>query len=329
MSVVLKEVRDQKIELKIFFEKFAQKIVRRFLGELEKNLENEVLFVGCGSSYNLAFIVSQYFERILNLRSKAIPAGEIAFNKAPKIRDRGIAFLFSRTGNTTEVLLAKEILKSKGYTTIGVTIEKSSRIAKESDIPLVFPVEESAIVMTKSFNLILLTLMVAADELVGNSLELYKELVDYTEDFFDLAEKVVKDLSVQKYEHFVFLGMAEFFGVGLESALKCIEMSTTFSEAYSTLEYRHGPKALVGEKTLIFIHKVEDMNEQEKKLKEELKTLGATVVEIGESGDIPISNDWRSAFLRTIPSHILGYEKAIAKGLSPDNPPHLSKTVVL
>ncbi|WP_296907378.1 SIS domain-containing protein [Thermotoga sp.] len=328
--MVLKEIKDQKVELKTFFEEAVPKIIdHKFLETLKENLEKEFLFLGCGSSYNLAFIISHYFERVLGVKTKVIPAGEVAFNKASKIPDKGLVFLFSRTGNTTEVLMAKNILKRKGYTTVGVTIEQSSKLAKESDFSLVFPIEESAIVMTKSFNMLLLGFMIIADKLAGNSLKLYEELIDYVGRFFELSERFIKDVSLEKYDHFVFLGIAEFFGVSLESALKCIEMSTTFSEAYSTLEYRHGPKALTNENTLVFIHKVEGMDEQEKKLKKELENLRATVIEIGENGDVPVPNDWRSAFLRTIPSHILGYEKAVIKRISPDEPPHLSKTVVL
>ena len=149
--MVLKEIKDQKVELKTFFEEAVPKIIdHKFLETLKENLEKEFLFLGCGSSYNLAFIISHYFERVLGVKTKVIPAGEVAFNKASKIPDKGLVFLFSRTGNTTEVLMAKNILKRKGYTTVGVTIEQSSKLAKESDFSLVFPIEESAIVMTKS-----------------------------------------------------------------------------------------------------------------------------------------------------------------------------------
>lgn len=217
----------------------------------------------------------------------------------------------------------------KGFKTVGITIEENSKLSKESDIPLVFPIKEEAVVMTKSFNMILLSLMFMADRISGSSVSPYGELVEYSERFFDISWKAVEGIDLKRYEHFVFLGVAEFYGVSLESALKCMEMSLTFSEAYSTLEYRHGPKALVDGGTLIFVQKVAGMDEQEKRLKRELESLGATVLEIGEDGDIPLSNDWRSAFLRTIPAQILGYQKASSRGVSPDRPPHLEKTVTL
>lgn len=329
MSVTLREITDQKHELKNFFENFVVNFSdRNILREIESSLTEEILFVGCGSSYNLALTASRYFERVLKVRTKVFPAGEVAFEKTPKLEGK-LAFLFSRTGNTTEVLLANEVLGRKGFKTVGITIEENSKLSKESDIPLVFPIKEEAVVMTKSFNMILLSLMFMADRISGSSVSPYGELVEYSERFFDISWKAVEGIDLKRYEHFVFLGVAEFYGVSLESALKCMEMSLTFSEAYSTLEYRHGPKALVDEKTLVFVQKVAGMDAQEKRLKRELESLGATVLEIGEDGDIPLSNDWRSAFLRTIPAQILGYQKASSRGVSPDRPPHLEKTVTL
>ncbi|PLV56921.1 SIS domain-containing protein [Thermotoga sp. SG1] len=329
MSLTLKEITDQKHELKTFFENFVINFPSRdIFEEIERKLSDEVLFIGCGSSYNLALTLSRYFERVLKIRAKAFPAGEVAFEKIPEIKGK-LAFLFSRTGNTTEVLLANNILRKMSCKTVGITIEEDSKLAKESDFPLVFPIEENAVVMTKSFNMILLSLMFMVDTISGLDVTSYRELVDYSEKFFDLSWKTIEAIDLKRYRHFVFLGMAEFHGISLESALKCIEMSLTFSEAYSTLEYRHGPKALVDENVLIFVQKVSGMDDQEKRLKEELESLGATVLEIGEDGDVPISNEWRSAFLRTIPAQILGYQKAFSSGISPDRPPHLEKTVTL
>ncbi|MBZ4660988.1 MAG: glutamine--fructose-6-phosphate transaminase [Thermotoga sp.] len=330
MSKTLKEITDQKNELKEFFGNFVLNLEKtEIFSEIQKNLTDKVLFVGCGSSYNLALTISNYFERVLKIRTKAIPAGEVAFQKVPDLKEKGLAFLFSRTGNTTEVLLANDVLKRQNHRTIGITIEEESRLAKESDLPLVFPVREEAIVMTKSFSMILLSLMFLADKIAGNSTERFSELVGYSPEFFDISWKVIEKIDLKEHDHFVFLGMSEFFGVSLESALKCIEMSLTFSEAYSTFEYRHGPKALVKKGTLVFMQKVSGMDEQEKRLRKELESLGATVLEVGEGGDIPVSNDWRSAFLRTVPAQILGYQKAVSRGISPDKPPHLEKTVVL
>jgi glucosamine--fructose-6-phosphate aminotransferase (isomerizing) len=80
MSKTLKEITDQKNELKEFFGNFVLNLEKtEIFSEIQKNLTDKVLFVGCGSSYNLALTISNYFERVLKIRTKAIPAGEVAF----------------------------------------------------------------------------------------------------------------------------------------------------------------------------------------------------------------------------------------------------------
>lgn len=216
MSKTLKEITDQKNELKEFFGNFVLNLEKtEIFSEIQKNLTDEVLFVGCGSSYNLALTISNYFERVLKIRTKAIPAGEVAFQKVPDLKEEGLAFLFSRTGNTTEVLLANDVLRKRNYRTVGITIEEESRLAKESDLPLVFPVREEAIVMTKSFSMILLSLMFLADKIAGNSTERFSELVGYSPEFFDISWKVIEKIDLKEHDHFVFLGMSEFLELAL------------------------------------------------------------------------------------------------------------------
>ena len=112
---------------------------------------------------------------------------------------------------------------------------------------------------------------------------------------------------------FTFLGAGWTVGLANEAALKLREAALAWAEAYPAMEYRHGPIAVADEHSLVWL-----LSEPPAGLIEEVAATGARVVE--PSGD-PLAE--------LVRIQRLAVALAAERGLDPENPRHLSRSVVL
>jgi len=329
MSVVEKEIKDQIKEIPLVFEyisKNIEKIVPKFLEKSEL-----VYFIGCGTSYYLALSASRFFTYKTGIETKALPGGEVTFKHFENVGRNNLnrtAVLISRSGESTEVVKAGEILNELNIKTFGITLEENSSLVKTSSESLILPIKENAIVMTKSFSSMLLSLQIISSFIAGErDFKVYEKVIENVERIIKDSEKLIHERDLLNGSHYVFLGLGMQEGLARESALKLEEMSLTKTEAYSKFEYRHGPKSLVEKGVNIIIFSEKD--KEEDKLVEELKNYGGNVIKIGdENSDLYISNDFPyDLSLRIIFSQILGLHIAERKGLDVDRPRNLTKVV--
>ncbi len=323
---------------------------------------DEVIFTGAGSSYYLALSSSVSFQKITGLRTICLPASEILFFHNYYLRKgkRYLTILFSRSGETDEIIGASRILKEnyRSYT-VSIICSSGSKLAKSSDLS--FPVpefKEECLIMTKGFTSMLL-LSYVFSFLLKDRLAYEFHLKNISEDskiFFDEQVEIVEIiLSKGTLSKFIYLGGGPFWGLVLESSLKLEEASLQKSNAYTPMEYRHGPKANCDEKTLIISILSSSNFDGEIKLLNELKDLGATIwllsdlrradlykyfsshpeVELGDESNIFITIAGSG-----IPEEIRGISympflqyfaihNAILNGIDPDNPKNLTPVVRL
>lgn len=279
------------------------------------------LFIGCGSSYNLGYTVSSVLNRH-RIPSFVRSAGSVlATNNLPDLNpETDVAVLISRTGESTETVLVLDRLRKSGVYTIGVTCQKDSSIVKNSDRAFLFDFAyEESVVMTGSFAAIL-------DALLGpfQPVNLSERAIAVLE----ASKRVIARLDLKRLNHFVFLGYDALLGLSKEGALKLQEMALESVDYNEPLEYRHGPKSTLTASSLVLVQS--QGTAYENALVHELKSYGAEVIVVGKEGDIVVgSSNSDELPLRILPVLWLGYQKAISKGLNPDQPKNLSKTVVI
>ena len=135
------------------------------------------------------------------------------------------------------------------------------------------------------------------------------------------------------FDRLYFLGSGGRYGLACELNLKMKEMSLTHSEAFHFLEFRHGPKAMVNQNTLVVGLLSETNAEYELAVLEDMRGLGAQIVSIGETNTDVIFNSGLEEVMRNILylpfGQSLAYERAMAKGFDPDRPKHLDQVVRL
>lgn len=304
---------------------------------LEKKPE-QINFQGCGTSYYLAMAISLHMNRIAERHiSNYYSGSEIMFGLVELPPDSLLVGL-SRSGESSETVGALEAAGKKGVATASITCEPGSSMTKKSDVSAEMDfINEKSIVMTKSF-----TSMGFLTSCLMRQLFEEEKLNDYIEEItkcsaniLDKTKKVLSEIDFGKYDHFVFLGYEEYFATGMEGVIKATETSLSDVDCYQTLEYRHGPKSKVSEKSLITVIPNEKTLEEELRVMNEMRKLGGTVLAVykekienfptivtGYKGD-----DFGDWFLRVIPLQMIGVKRAVERGLNPDQPTNLTKVV--
>jgi len=313
------EIIDSKIEItgKNDFDHFMIKEIMeqidifKKIDELDiKQLKKErFILIGCGSSYHAAL----FGERILRqvgIDATAKQASE--YIKLPG--DRVIAL--TQSGETIDVLNALE----NTVNPIIITNNQTSLVAKKYNSIITNVGLERSVAATKTFTAQLAVLM----KLAGFELEpvfnnFFKLVTKSSRKFIkEVAEIILKGYPI-------IIGNELSYPLALEGALKIKEVSYLHSEAINGTELKHGPIALIEEGSIVIVLESNGID----KIIDELKARGAFVIYIGtkKKGDVFIKV--LNQISQIIPLQLLAYELAVLKGVNPDYPKNLAKSVTV
>lgn len=257
-----------------------------------------VAFFGCGTSYYIAQAVAATRERSGRGESDAFAASEL-----PVQRQYNLAVALSRSGTTTEVLETVRGLRP-GVQLLAITADPDSPLAHEADRVVVMPfADERSVVQTRfATGTVALFRAALGDDLHGLAADAERAL----------AEPLRLE-PAQRLRQLVFLGRGASVGLAREAALKAREAAGAWSEAYAALEYRHGPISVAGAGTVVWA-----LAQLPAGLAGEIEETGARVVE--PSSDPLVE-------LVCVQRFVVGL--ALNRGLDPDRPRHLNRSVVL
>jgi glutamine---fructose-6-phosphate transaminase (isomerizing) len=307
------------------------------------------LFVGCGSSYYLSRLIAALWNKHTYIPATAVPASELLFAPEETLRRVGAEqiVLMSRSGETTEVIRAAELLQShKTIQTLGVTCNPASVLEKLCTHSFKLDwADEKSTVMTRSFTAILLAFQRLGLHFVGDNefSAALDELPRKGQAWLDAnARKIQTFATKRKFVDYVFLGQGVHYWLAQEAGLKVMEMSSSYSQVYHSLEFRHGPRSIAGPETLITFYISDAAKEAETTLVRELKELGAATFvivnratpELKTHSDLLVElaldgPEFARYALTAIPAHLLGTAIGLRKGLNPDAPKNLTRAVVL
>ncbi|MFF1647896.1 SIS domain-containing protein [Streptomyces sp. NPDC058240] len=256
-----------------------------------------IAVVGCGTSFYMAQAYAALREGSGQGESDAFAASEFPFGRG---YDRVVAL--TRSGTTTEVLELLERLRG-ATRTVAITADPDTPVMTAADDAVVLDFADEQSVVQTRFATTLLTLLRA-------HLGLHTEEVVRDAETA-LAEPLPEGLV--DCTQFTFLGRGWTAGLANEAALKMKEASLSWTESYPAMEYRHGPISIAtsGTATWMFGTAPEGLAEQ-------VLATGARWV---ESGLDPLAE--------LVRVQRLAIARAAARGLDPDSPRHLTRSVVL
>ncbi len=311
--------------------------------------ETEFVFIGCGTSYYLSLCAAAVYSGITGEKARAVTASDV-FLYPESIFPQNHKFLgipISRSGSTTETIWAAKYLKNELHIeTLALSCNPKSDLVKISPRSLVAEAAvEASVVMTKSFTsmLLMIQLLAAAksrnQKYFANLKELPAKGRAVINDFEGIAKQIAEN---KELDYFIFLGQGPYYGLACESMLKMKEMSLSISEAYHSMEFRHGPISIIDHHTVVIFLMSDSGREHETRMLKDVKALGAKTVVVCERSAPEIKSlaDYRvelnsglSDYARLILympiMQLLGYHRAIGKGLDPDNPKNLTQVVIL
>lgn len=313
------------------------------LGEAE-----EWLFIGCGSSYYAALCAAASMTALTGLHARAVPASEILLYPELVLAStqKCVPVLISRSGQTSEVLKAAELLRSRRIPALAISCAQGQALQQLVSLTVTLPAaDEKSTVMTRSFTSMLLALQSLAARLGKNSssCDALVRISDSAASALSTLPDRIRDfVSAHQFADYVCLGQGPYYGLACEYALKVTEMSVSYAQAFHTLEFRHGPKSIVGPETLLIFLLSDEGRDAEGDVLEEMKALGATTFvvtnhannRVRARADMLVELEIDAPELirlapSLVPGQLLGLYTGLKKGLDPDSPRHLSRAVIL
>ncbi|MEV0313836.1 fructoselysine-6-P-deglycase FrlB-like protein [Nonomuraea fuscirosea] len=254
-----------------------------------------VAVVGCGTSWFVAMAYAVLRERAGHGETDAFAASEF-----PEGRGYDRVLALSRSGTTTEVL---DLLAKTSTRSTAITADPGTPIMSAADEVVVLDyADERSVVQTRFATTQLAMLRAALGE-------------DLTQAVADAEEAVAAPLpaGLVEAEQFSFLGTGWSVGLAQEAALKMREASRSWTEAYPAMEYRHGPISIAAPGRVTWM-----LGAAPDGLREQVEATGATFV---ESALDPMAE--------LIRAQRVAVARAFARGLDPDEPMHLTRSVIL
>ena len=313
-----------------------------------------IVITACGTAYHAGVVARYAFEAFARMPVVVDVASEFRYRN-PILNDDDVFIVISQSGETADTLEAMRQAKKAGIHVIAVTNCVGSTVSREADdVIYTWAGPEIAVASTKAYTtqlmcLYMLALKSASVRGTISSNE-YKALLCDLEQIPQKVEQILKDQSrVQKFvannfnkEKVFFIGRLFDSATSLECALKLKEVSYMHSEAFAAGELKHGPIALVDESTLVVaLATWHGLYEKIASNIEEVRSRGCSTLVItqdegkafegsaNEIIQIPVCRDEFASILSVVPAQLFAYYCAVHRGINPDKPRNLAKSVTV
>ena len=306
---------------------------------------SEVIFTGCGSTYYLSLVAAALARR-KGIPARAVPASELwLLTKATVLNpEKALLVAVSRSGTTTETLRGVDAFRrAGGRSVVAATNYPDQTLAHAADLTLAAPLgQEESIAQTRSFAsmVVLCQAIINAarpDPDFASRLAVLPDLGrKLIASYGEMAQRLGNDLALQR---FFFLGNGPCYGLACEAMLKMKEMSLSYSEAFHMLEFRHGPKSMVDESSLVVGLLSGEALAQESAVMADMRALGGRTLTLADQpaaqtpGDVVRLGSGLAAEDRLVlylpVLQLLAFYRSIAKHLDPDAPHNLTAVVTL
>ncbi|MFV0381346.1 MAG: SIS domain-containing protein [Breznakia sp.] len=214
----------------------------------------EILITASGSSLNAAMIIKPYFINNLQIEIQIIDPFDLRFysNVLKKNKDEVMLIGISQTGKSTGTLDCLKEANTQGITTISLTADATSPIAKESKFHFdilcgeenVGPKTKGVCATTMALHILLMTLTQDAD--VNKVMEEYRKSAEELPNIIKLVKLwCKKNKSWAKAKGVSVIGFGMNNGTAREGALKILETMQIAVMNYNLEEFMHGPQRTI------------------------------------------------------------------------------------
>lgn len=309
-------------------------------------------FVGCGTaSYAClsgVYLFSKFAKKHVNFSIGS------EFNYVQDFLDpNSLLIAVSQSGETIDIVEPVSKAKKIGSKIVSLTNTLGSTLYRMSDEKmLLLAGPEKAVASTKAYiamlaNMILLSFAVAGPKVGGlkTGIKIIESSAKEIENIL-VNEELIHSLAkkIKGQDHMYVLGRGLSYPLALESALKIKEVSYIHAEGFASGELKHGTIALIDKGTPVLVYLPNDETRDAVLSNAmEVKSRGAFVIGVGPVvGGVNIEENpvfdfffkvadcgASSILPHVVFAQLLGYYLAVEKGLNPDKPRNLAKSVVV
>ncbi|ATZ80953.1 glutamine-fructose-6-phosphate transaminase [Bodo saltans virus] len=311
------------------------------------NCEN-LIMLGCGTSHHAGLSVLHIFKQIKRFNTIQVYDGsEFSINDIPKNGKTCVIFI-SQSGETKDLHRCLELCNSYNIITIGVINVVDSLIAREVTCKVYLECgREFAVASTKAFSSQIIVLTMIAIWFYQNIIGEYvyiNSMINKIKNLSEHINNVINDNTqkcmniatyLQKKNHVFLLGKESMEFIAKEGALKLKEIGYIHAEGYNSSALKHGTYALLETDFPVILLTPNDLNfNRNQGIFDELKARGAYVIGISNihlddkyDDKIYIQNDSYLEITICVVLQLIAYYLSIKKGINPDFPKNLSKTI--
>ncbi|MEM4320403.1 MAG: isomerizing glutamine--fructose-6-phosphate transaminase [Candidatus Nitrosocaldus sp.] len=310
---------------------------------------DRITITGSGSSYHAALMAKYLFSKICMLRCDAIVASEFTYNIDTYVGNGSpILFAVSQSGETADVLNAVRIARDNNFKKIASIVNSPlSTLARESDIFLSINAgPEVGVAATKSFTAQIALLYRISME-VARSKGINPPTLDIESSSINVEkmlerEAVISDLaeSIKNANSIYIIAKGMHHVIALECALKLKELAYIHAEGIHAGELKHGPLALIDEKSIVIaLNPMDDTYSDVITSVHEAKARGAYIIGVSDSKSSSSIYDFTLTIPRVdrllyplyevIPLQLLAYHMALKRDCNPDYPRNIAKSVTV
>lgn len=298
--------------------------------------------VACGTAYHSGLCAKNAIERFCRIPVEVSVASEFRY-RDPIIGKDTLLLAVSQSGETADTIACALLARERGAHVCAITNVAYSTITGCADTVLYTHAgREVAVAATKSFNAQLMTLY----SILAALMRIHKKGEFSLSEYASLAEEtLLRSACVRSWiPHFAGAGSCYFIGRGadypiaLEGSLKLKEITYLPSEGYPSGELKHGSLALIEKHTPV-VAIITERKDKAMNAVHEAYARGAriflitcfedlcTMPEVTASVLIPKCA--LTPVLSVIPLQLLAYYTSVARGIDPDKPRNLAKSVTV
>jgi glutamine---fructose-6-phosphate transaminase (isomerizing) len=322
--------------------------VRRELERMER-----LMVVGCGSAYYAGLYGKYLIESLVGLPVDLELGSEARYRSIPASRS-SVLLAVTQSGETADTLASVKAFKEQGGLTLGLVNVVGSTIARTVDAGVYTHAgPEIGVASTKAFVTQLVGFGLIALKLAELRGVTSTELLAFKDALLSLptlaTEVLARSERVEavaqhyaKYAHMLYIGRSLSAPMAYEGALKLKEVSYIHAEGYPAGEMKHGPLAMIDEAfPTMAIAPRDSVYEKMISNIQEIKARKGPIIMVATDGDhraeemadhviwIPKAHEALMPVLATMALQQFAYAVALAKGINPDRPRNLAKSVTV
>jgi glucosamine--fructose-6-phosphate aminotransferase (isomerizing) len=314
-----------------------------------------IIITACGTSWHAGIVGEFMLEELARIPVEVEYASEFRY-RDPIVDEDTLVISISQSGETADTLAAIKEAKKKNARILSIVNVKGSSIARESDhVIYTHAGPEIGVASTKAFTSQLIVLYLITtyfakikgllpDEQIKNRIRDLKKLPLQVQSILENKEKIREHAKIlYQKDNALYLGRGINYPIALEGALKLKEVSYIHAEGYPAAEMKHGPIALIDKNMPVVVIATKDNKTYKKVISniEEVRSRGGIIFAIQTEGDnnlkdkvdyniyIPASSYILTPLLATIPLQLMAYYIANLRGVNPDKPKNLAKSVTV